>query len=83
MGRRCIYFCDDCSKRSFINVVERCKQYALIVVAGGPYPTSSCEEITGVDHFVLGEAEISLQIFCWIWKTELPQQNIRQKTVLI
>ena len=44
-------------KESFINVVERCKQYALIVVAGGPYPTSSCEEINGVDHFVLGEAE--------------------------
>jgi len=44
-------------KESFNNVIERCKQYALIVVAGGPYPTSSWAEIEGVDHFVLGEAE--------------------------
>jgi radical SAM superfamily enzyme YgiQ (UPF0313 family) len=44
-------------KESFNNVIERSKQYALIVVAGGPYPTSSWAEIKGVDHFVLGEAE--------------------------
>jgi len=50
-------------RESFINVVERCKQYALIVVAGGPYPTSSWEEIKGVDHFILGEAEDILTNF--------------------
>ncbi|MBF0121440.1 MAG: B12-binding domain-containing radical SAM protein [Desulfobacterales bacterium] len=44
-------------KESFISVVERCKQFSPIIVAGGPYPTSSWEEIKGVDYFVLGEAE--------------------------
>lgn len=38
-------------------VVERCNTAGVPVVAGGPYPTSYHEEIAGVDHFVLGEAE--------------------------
>ena len=50
-------------RESFIRVVERCKQFSLIIVAGGPYPTSSWEEIKGVDHFVLGEAEDILANF--------------------
>lgn len=50
-------------RESFIRVVERCKQFSLIIVAGGPYPTSSWEEIKGVDHFILGEAEDILANF--------------------
>lgn len=50
-------------KESFIRVVERGKQFSLIIVAGGPYPTSSWEEIKGVDHFILGEAEDILSNF--------------------
>ena len=38
-------------------VIERCNRAGVPVVAGGPYPTSYHEEIRGVDHFVLGEAE--------------------------
>ena len=38
-------------------VIERCNRAGVPVVAGGPYPTSYHEEIEGVDHFVLGEAE--------------------------
>jgi len=38
-------------------VVALCNRLGRPVVAGGPYPTSSHDEITGVDHFVVGEAE--------------------------
>ena len=38
-------------------LIERCSRAGVPVVAGGPYPTSYHEEIEGVDHFVLGEAE--------------------------
>ena len=38
-------------------IIERCNRAGVPVVAGGPYPTSYHEEIEGVDHFVLGEAE--------------------------
>ena len=38
-------------------VVERCNCAGVPVVAGGPHPTTFHEEIGGVDHFVLDEAE--------------------------
>jgi radical SAM superfamily enzyme YgiQ (UPF0313 family) len=44
-------------KESFENVVALCNRLGTPVVAGGPYATSCYQEITGVDHFVLGEAE--------------------------
>ncbi len=50
-------------KSSFDSVVALCNQMNVPVVAGGPYPTSSFEKITGVNHFVLNEAEITLPPF--------------------
>ncbi len=50
-------------QQSFEEVVARCRTMGKIVVAGGPYPTSSWEKIRGVDHFVLNEAEITLPVF--------------------
>lgn len=50
-------------KPSFDAVVSRCKDLGVPVVAGGPYPTSSHEKISGVDHFVLNEAESTLPDF--------------------
>ncbi|MFO7560499.1 MAG: B12-binding domain-containing radical SAM protein [Desulfobacterales bacterium] len=44
-------------KDSMARVVEICNRMKTPVIAGGPYPTSSHEEIQGVDHFVLGEVE--------------------------
>ena len=38
-------------------LVDLSKSAGKAVVAGGPYPTQFYEQITGVDHFVLGEAE--------------------------
>ena len=42
---------------SLQQVVERCNRAGVPVVAGGPHPTTFHDEIEGVDHFVLGEAE--------------------------
>ncbi len=48
---------------SLREVVTMCHRMSTPVVAGGPYPTASHEEIPGVDHFVLGEAETLLADF--------------------
>ncbi|MEW6077668.1 MAG: B12-binding domain-containing radical SAM protein [Thermodesulfobacteriota bacterium] len=50
-------------KDSLREVIRVCRAAGKPVVAGGPYPTSSHEEIEGVDHFVLGEAETVLAEF--------------------
>jgi len=44
-------------KKSMEHVVQQCNRLNTAVVAGGPYPTSSCQEISGVDHLILGEVE--------------------------
>lgn len=50
-------------RASFEQVVALCRAAGKPVVAGGPYPTSCFEAIEGVDHFVLGEAEVNLPPF--------------------
>jgi radical SAM superfamily enzyme YgiQ (UPF0313 family) len=59
-------------KESFDRVVARCKTLGKTVVAGGPYPTGSHAGITGVDHFVLGEAEVTLPMFLSDWERGAP-----------
>jgi radical SAM superfamily enzyme YgiQ (UPF0313 family) len=53
-------------KESVKNVIRRIKAFDgdKVVVAGGPY-FSSCDldSVIGVDHFVLGEAEVTLPLF--------------------
>jgi radical SAM superfamily enzyme YgiQ (UPF0313 family) len=44
-------------QESFREVVKRARALGKRVVAGGPYVTTAPEEVTGVDHLVLGEAE--------------------------
>ena len=44
-------------RASLRTVIERCNRAGVPMVAGGPYPTSYHDEIEGVDHFVLDEAE--------------------------
>ncbi|MFC1953173.1 B12-binding domain-containing radical SAM protein [Chloroflexota bacterium] len=50
-------------KDSVEEVITRCKGLGVKIVAGGPLFTTEIEEINGVDHFVLGEAEVTLPSF--------------------
>jgi radical SAM superfamily enzyme YgiQ (UPF0313 family) len=47
-------------KNSMEEVVRRCRRFGKTVVAGGPFPTSDHENITGVDHFLTGEVDQTL-----------------------
>ncbi|MFC2004152.1 B12-binding domain-containing radical SAM protein [Chloroflexota bacterium] len=44
-------------------VITRCNKLGTKIVAGGPLFTTGHEEFDGVDHFVLGEAEVTLPSF--------------------
>jgi len=44
-------------KESMAIVIDTCKRLGATIVAGGPYVTSNWCDISGVDHFILGEAE--------------------------
>jgi len=50
-------------KDALQRLILRCQEQGVVHVAGGPYPTSSFQQIEGVDHFVLDEAEITLPPF--------------------
>ena len=50
-------------KDSVKEVITQCKKMDAKIVAGGPLFTTRHEELDGVDHFVLGEAEVTLHPF--------------------
>jgi len=50
-------------KKSAQNIINRCRAHGRKVVAGGPAFTTQHKEFTGVDHFVLNEAEVTLPLF--------------------
>jgi radical SAM superfamily enzyme YgiQ (UPF0313 family) len=50
-------------KDSALQVIKRCKQFGVKMVAGGPLFTMSKEEFPEIDHFVLNEAEITFPLF--------------------
>src|SRR5258705_1982216 len=50
-------------KESVHEVVRRCKELGKRVVLGGPYVTTTIEDLPTVDHIFLGEAETTLPQF--------------------
>ncbi len=48
---------------SVTEVITRCKNLGTKLVAGGPLFTTGYEDFDGIDHFVLGEAEVTLPPF--------------------
>ncbi|MDO8472468.1 MAG: B12-binding domain-containing radical SAM protein [Dehalococcoidia bacterium] len=53
----------DIQKDSARDVIARCNSLGRKVVAGGPLFTTGHEDFTGVDHFVLGEGEVTVPRF--------------------
>ncbi len=50
-------------KESVKKVIAQCKKLDAKTVAGGPLFTTGYEQFDGIDHFVLGEAEVTLPPF--------------------
>lgn len=50
-------------KRSLLDVVQRCARHGKKVVAGGPLFTQDVGEYPHINHFVLGEAELTFRVF--------------------
>lgn len=53
----------DIQRKSAQVAVDRCREKGVKVVAGGPLFTTDHQGFQGIDHFVLGEAEITLPRF--------------------
>ncbi len=67
-------------KESFEQVVALCNERGVPVAAGGPYPTSSFEAISGVDYFILNEGEVTLPRFFADWEAGAPAALYRDDT---
>ncbi len=60
-------------RQSAYEVIRRCNDLGVKVVAGGPFVTHEYDLIEGVDHFILNEAEVTLPPFLEDLKNGTPQ----------
>lgn len=64
-------------KESMDKVLKLCKRLGKPVAAGGPYPTSSYQDIEDADYLVLNEAEITLPHFLHDFENNKAQKIYR------
>jgi radical SAM superfamily enzyme YgiQ (UPF0313 family) len=64
-------------RRSAKEIIARCKENGLKVVAGGPLFTAEADEFGEVDHLVLDEAELTLPRFLEDLKNGCPKKIYR------
>jgi radical SAM superfamily enzyme YgiQ (UPF0313 family) len=50
-------------RKSVQEIIKRCREAGVKVVAGGPLFINEYEQFEGVDHFILNEAELTLPYF--------------------
>ncbi len=65
-------------KESVADVLLRCKDNAVKVIAGGPLFTQEYENYPQIDHFILNEAEITLPLFLSDLEHGFPLKRIYQ-----
>ncbi len=68
-------------KESVHEVVRRCKELGKRVVLGGPYVTTTIEDLPAVDHIFLGEAETTLPQFVEDLERGKQSERIRRMNV--
>jgi len=60
-------------------MIARCKEAGLRIVAGGPLFTNEYAQFEGVDHFILNEAELTLPAFLNDLAQDRPQKMYASK----
>ncbi|QGY46487.1 DUF4070 domain-containing protein [Maribellus comscasis] len=65
-------------KESVSEILARCKNYPLKVIAGGPLFTQEFDNYSQIDHFILNEAEITLPLFLCDLQNGVPPKRIYQ-----
>ncbi|RIH64490.1 DUF4070 domain-containing protein [Mariniphaga sediminis] len=65
-------------KKSVAEVLHRCKDHDVKVIAGGPLFTQDYNNYPQIDHFILNEAEITLPLFLSDLQNGSPLKRIYQ-----
>jgi radical SAM superfamily enzyme YgiQ (UPF0313 family) len=61
-------------RESVQQVIDKCQQFGVKIIAGGPLFTAYYQEFTGIDHFVLNDAEATLPRFLTDLANDCPKR---------